>query len=67
MNMLKIFKVGDELTGYCSGYFGRDSYEDKTCILVTVKGAVFENESGYLGVVNNPDESLYNDSRGWFK
>ena len=25
----KSFKIGETLYGFCSGYFGRDSYDDK--------------------------------------
>ena len=33
MNMLQIFGVGTEIGGYCSGYFGRDDYSNKTCVM----------------------------------
>ncbi len=25
-----LFEIGEKLYGFCNGYFGRDSYEDKT-------------------------------------
>ena len=53
MNMHKIFKLGDEIDGYCSGYFGRDGFEHKTCVMVTPRYAVFEeNETGQGAVIN---------------
>ena len=40
--MLQVFKVGDEIEGYCSGQFGRDDYARKVCVMVTTDYAVFE-------------------------
>lgn len=65
MNMFKVFSVGDEIKGYCNGYFGRDDYNDKTCVFVTKGYAVFENDDGEGSVINFC-EDLYEDSRGWF-
>jgi len=65
MNMMQIFKKGDELAGYCNGYFGRGDYEDKTCILVTPYSAVFQRPDKSLTVLNYPDDKLFNTSRGW--
>lgn len=65
MNMLKVFSVGDELHGYCNGYFGRDDYDDKTCVYLTKSYAVFENEKGG-GTVLNYEDGLYEASRDWF-
>ena len=57
MNMHTIFKLGDEIEGYCSGYFGRDSYGRKTCVMVTPRYAVFEeNESGRADVLNYSED-----------
>jgi hypothetical protein len=44
--MFQLFKPGDVIYGYCNGYFGRDSYETKTCVIVTRHYAVFEYEDG---------------------
>ncbi len=52
MNMLQLFSPGDIIYGYCNGYFGRDDYEDKTCVVVTRKYAVFEYEDGSASVLN---------------
>ena len=53
MNMLKVFTVGDEIGGYCQGYFGRDNYSNKTCVMCAPKYAVFEErETGKASVVN---------------
>lgn len=48
MRMLELFKVGDIIFGYCSGYFGRDGYDNKVCVMVTPRYAVFENMTGEL-------------------
>ena len=45
------FKVGDEIGGYCNGYFG-DDYEDKICISVAPKYAVFLYEDGNATVLS---------------
>lgn len=56
MNMMQIFKVGDEIGNYCNGYFGRDDYENKTCVMVTPKYAVFEYwETGNATLLNYRD------------
>lgn len=53
--MDKYFSIGDKISGYCNGYFGRDDYDDKTCVLVTAKYAVFEYANDYAVVLNyNP-------------
>ena len=41
--MLQVFKLGDEIGGYCNGYFGRDNYTSKICVMVTPTYAVFES------------------------
>ena len=46
MNMLQVFSVGDTIFGLCNGYFGRDEYDDKVCIMVRPKYAMFENDEG---------------------
>ena len=46
MNMLQIFKLGDQIGGYCNGFFGRDDYDNKICVMVNPKFAVFQNEEG---------------------
>lgn len=58
--MNDLFKVGDKIYGYCEGYFGRDDYYTKKCIMVTENYAVFEytdNNSiiwdGYVTVLNS--------------
>ena len=66
MNMLQIFNVGDEITGYCNGYFGRDDYNDKVCVFVTKDYAVFEDNTGHGSVVNL-SEWLFEESRNWLK
>ena len=56
MNMMQVFKVGDEIGNYCNGYFGRDDYDNKICVFVTPKYAVFEcQETGMATVLNYED------------
>lgn len=50
MNMMKVFKPGDEIDGYCGGRFG--DYDDKVCVLATPKYAVFQNRDGDGSVLN---------------
>ena len=42
---MRYFEVGDRIYGFCSGFFGRDDYENKICVYVTDTYAVFEYES----------------------
>ena len=67
MNLLKLFTVGDTIHGYCNGYFGRDDYDDKTCVMVTNKYAVFENEAGYATVLNANQHISPSDVAEWKK
>jgi len=59
MLMSELFSVGDTIYGFCNGYFGRDDYDDKVCVIVTPRYAVFEYTLGdYMGnavVLNNPE------------
>lgn len=54
-NMMQIFKIGDRIGGYCNGYFGRDDYDNKTCVFVALKYAVFENEDRCGSILNLTD------------
>lgn len=65
MNMLQIFKVGDEIGGYCNGYFGRDYYEDRICTFVAIDYAVFEDIDGH-GTILSYREGLEGDVDQWF-
>ena len=40
--MHELFKIGDVIHGYCNGFFGRDDYQSKICVMVTSQYAVFE-------------------------
>ena len=51
----KRFDVGDRITDFCNGYFGRDDYEDKICVAVFDKFAVFQYEDGKGIVLNYPN------------
>ena len=50
--MSKPFRVGDRIGGFCNGYFGRDDYEDKTCVFVSSYFAVFQNRDGHGTLLN---------------
>lgn len=63
-NMLQCFTPGDTIYGYCQGYFGRDDYKNKVCVLVQVKYAVFEYEDGTATVVNYYS-GIENDVPDW--
>ena len=52
----KSFDVGDVIEGFCNGYFGRDDYKRKMCIMVRKKFAVFEYIDDETGVVLNYPE-----------
>ena len=59
--MNKLFTPGDILYGFCNGFFGRDDYDDKVCIFVNNRFAVFQYLSGPYegnGVVLNYDDIL---------
>ena len=43
--MLKKY-IGKTLHGFCNGYFGRDSYSDKTIVYVGTDYIVAENSYG---------------------
>lgn len=57
--MLQLFNPGDTIYGYCNGYFGRDDYDDKVCVMVTPKYAVFQNAEGEGSVLRYSNE-LFN-------
>jgi hypothetical protein len=55
--MLQLFKPGDQIYGYCNGYFGRDDYADKICVMVRPKYAVFEHvDKGTATVLGYRDD-----------
>lgn len=58
-NMNELFNIGDTIYGFCNGYFGRDDYATKICIMVNPKYAIFHYLDGeFKGegiVLNNPD------------
>lgn len=58
MNMQSFFSVGDVIRGFCNGFFGRDDYEEKVCILCTTNYAVFQyltgSEKGFATILNDP-------------
>ena len=64
-NMHHLFSAGDIIYGYCNGFFGRDDYEEKTCILVTPKYAVFQYENGFAAVLNYNKLLVENGVEKW--
>lgn len=65
-NMLRLFKIGDKIGGFCNGFFGRDDYKDKTCIFVACKYAIFEYEDGTATVLNYENRLLiYVNTENW--
>lgn len=61
-------RVGDVLRGFCGGYFGRDSYGDKTVVHVALRYVVVSEqylsrdgeswETAYLLYSGDPSELL---------
>lgn len=45
--MSEILRIGDVLEGYCGGYFGRDSYDDKRVEAIGSDWVVARTVSGY--------------------
>ena len=51
--MNKPFEVGDRIYGFCNGFFGRDCYENKICVMANDRYAVFEDlNDGYSRILN---------------
>lgn len=44
--MENFFNVGDTIHGFCNGYFGRDDYDSKICVMVNSKYAIFQYLEG---------------------
>lgn len=67
--MDKLFNIGDTIYGYCNGYFGRDDYDDKICVLVNSKYAVFQYTDGEMEgkatVLNYRDNITKDDVDNW--
>lgn len=57
--MTKLFNIGDKITGFCNGFFGRDDYDSKICVMVSDKYAIFQyidgEWEGYATVLNYKD------------
>lgn len=48
--------VGKELKGFCDGYFGRDSYDDKVIIMNGLTWVIAIAEDGYPEVATFEDK-----------
>lgn len=56
--MNRPFEVGDRIYGFCNGYFGRDCYVDKICIVANSRYAVFEDlDNGFARILNYPSKA----------
>lgn len=59
MKMANFFNIGERVYGFCNGYFGRDDYDTKLCIMVTSRFALFVYVDGEFEgnavVLNNPE------------
>lgn len=59
MKMTNFFNIGERVYGFCNGYFGRDDYDTKLCIMVTSRFALFVYVDGEFEgnavVLNNPE------------
>jgi len=68
--MNKFFNIGDTLYGFCNGYFGRDDYDTKVCIIASSKYAVFQyldgEFKGNATVLNNPERLDTITVNQWF-
>lgn len=50
-----IFRVGDVLYGYCEGYFGRDSYDEKTVEAVGHDWMIVRENKHPVALLEVPD------------
>jgi hypothetical protein len=65
-SMHNFFKIGDRIGNFCNGFFGRDDYEDKTCVFVSEKYAIFEYDNGFATVLNHSDNlDEYVNGENW--
>lgn len=55
----KYFSVGDRISGFCNGLFGRDDYGNKICVAIFEKFAVFQYEDGSGEILNFPESEKY--------
>ena len=65
--MNQMFNIGDVIGGYCNGFFGRDDYDDKTCVFITPRYAVFEYNNTKQAAVLNYTENLDTIVDNWRK
>lgn len=67
--MHRFFNIGDVINGFCSGYFGRDDYDSKMCVMITEQYAVFQWLDGEFKdqatVLNNPERLNQEMVDGW--
>ena len=53
---MRLFEVGDRIYGFCNGFFGRDCYKNKICVMSNDGFAVFVDlDNGYARVLNYID------------
>lgn len=67
--MRQFFDVGDIIYDYCNGYFGRDDYDTKICVMVNSKYAVFQymdgEWEGKATVLNYKDSLCVDEIAKW--
>lgn len=51
-------RIGDVLYGFCAGYFGRDSYDDKRVEAIGSDWVVVRNDSGGVEMYDGDPETL---------
>lgn len=70
-DMRKFFKKGEKIYGFCNGFFGRDDYDTKICVMVSQKYALFEyvdgDSKGYAVVLNDPERLDDETIESWKK
>jgi len=69
--MTKFIGVGTRLYGYCNGYFGRDSYDEKTIVAIGEVGGqlwIVANENNYAifaSGMNMEDVERWTEEEDW--
>jgi hypothetical protein len=63
--MKRPFEVGDRIYGFCNGFFGRDCYDNKICVMANDRYAVFEDlDDGFARVLNFESEESSKEKWG---
>jgi hypothetical protein len=68
---MKFIGVGTRLYGYCNGYFGRDSYDEKTIVALGEVGGklwIVANENNYVAFASGmsmEDIQRWSEEEDW--